>query len=106
MRDLLFSSLLLFLCFGVRILALSQNAACYYPNGEVAVENYPCFLDQAQSTCCGVGVICEASGLCRVDGSIGVSELIRGTCTDSNWVSSECPLYCLGVEPPEAVHIR
>ena len=100
MRELLFASpgqaLLLFLTFVGRTSALSQDAACYSPNGVIAGGNYPCFLDQEQSACCGSGTICEASGLCKVEGSVGVSDLIRGTCTDSTWASSECPLYCTG----------
>jgi hypothetical protein len=100
MRELLFDSLvraiLLLLALGGRASALLQNSPCYSPDGVIASGNYPCFLDQNQSACCGGGSICEASGLCRVVGSVGVSDLIRGTCTDSTWVSSECPLYCTG----------
>lgn len=77
-----------------QILALSQGATCYSPNGEAALGNYPCFLGQAVSPCCGGGSICEASGLCKVVGSQAVSDLIRGTCTDSTWQSTDCPQYC------------
>lgn len=101
MRVLLFFSdvrvVSIFLSLGtIASAALSQNAACYYPNGVKATDDFPCFLDQDQSTCCGSGSICEASGLCKVGGSIGVSNLIRGSCTDKTWVSSACSSFCEG----------
>lgn len=76
--------------------ALSQQATCYYPNGDVATEDFACFLDQEQSACCGRGSICEATGLCKVAGSIGVSDLVRGSCTDKTWTSPECITICSG----------
>src|SRR5439155_9032994 len=69
-------------------LALSSEATCYFPDKSVATGNYPCFLDQSDSPCCGAGSTCEASGLCKMPGSTGVSKLIRGACTDSTWTSS------------------
>ena len=84
-----------------QILAVSQGATCYAPDGEAALGNYPCFLDQAVSPCCGGGYICEASGLCKVVGSQAVSDLIRGTCTDSTWKSTDCPQYCTSNQPQE-----
>jgi hypothetical protein len=92
-----FVPLLSFLTIATRkISALSANALCYSPNGALGPGNYPCFLGQAVSPCCGAGSICEASGLCKVPGSVGVSQLIRGLCTDSSWTSAQCPQYCLG----------
>lgn len=72
-----------------------ENSTCYSP-GVIADGNYPCFMDQKQSACCGAGSICEASSLCRVEGSVGVSDLIRGGCTDSTWTPEKGPLYCTG----------
>ncbi|CAG8957832.1 hypothetical protein HYFRA_00000172 [Hymenoscyphus fraxineus] len=74
--------------------ALAKDARCYSPGGTRALRNYPCFLGQAVSACCSGGSICEASGLCKVPSSVGVSNLIRGTCTDQKWESSDCPQYC------------
>jgi len=76
--------------------ALTATSRCYNPDGSLAASgNYPCFLGQENSPCCGGGQVCEASGLCKVPDSVGVSDLIRGTCTDSSWQSNECPQYCL-----------
>jgi len=81
--------------------AVSELQPCYAPNGDLAQGgNFPCFLDQDVSPCCGEGSICEASGLCKVAGSTGVSDLIRGSCTDRTWNSPECPQYCLGEWDP------
>lgn len=101
MHVLLFFSyvpvLLIFLNLGtIASAALSRNAACYYPDGHQATGDFACFLDQDQSPCCGSGSICEESGLCKVAGSIGVSNLIRGTCTDQTWASSACSIFCKG----------
>jgi hypothetical protein len=80
---------------GREALALSPLQTCYFPDGSLAKGNFPCFLDQEVSPCCGVDTICEASGLCKVEGSAGVSDLIRGACTDPTWDSPECPQYCI-----------
>jgi hypothetical protein len=76
---------------------LTVQSACYNPDGALAQGNFPCFLDQKNSPCCGSNTICEDSGLCKVLDSVGVSDLIRGTCTDPTWSSPECPAYCLGL---------
>lgn len=98
-RSIRLRVLFLFLHLWAVSSAVSQDATCHYPNGDVATGDFPCFLDQDQSPCCGSGTICEESGLCRVAGSIGVSDLIRGSCTDASWASSDCPIYCQGERP-------
>ncbi|CAG8979285.1 hypothetical protein HYALB_00013462 [Hymenoscyphus albidus] len=55
--------------------ALAKDALCYNPDGIRAPGNYPCFLGQAASACCGEEFICEASGLCKVPSSVGMPKL-------------------------------
>lgn len=66
---------------------------CYYPNGQKAANDFPCGPDDADSACCGggQGSVCLTNKLCRSpDG-----HTIRGSCTDKNWASADCPQYCL-----------
>lgn len=79
-----------------KTLALAPDSACNSLDWGIATGNCPFFLEQTGSACCGAGSICEVSGLCKVAGSTGVGDLIRGTCIDPSWASSECPQYCTG----------
>ncbi|KXX74638.1 hypothetical protein MMYC01_208524 [Madurella mycetomatis] len=93
---------------GILLLILSFSGLCwaqqrcFYPNGEEAVfpngarapTNFPCDPDAEDSACCGgeVGMACLTNKLCRgPDGNT-----IRGSCTDRNWNSLDCPQFCLG----------
>lgn len=80
----------------VASLALSGTAfaQCYYPNGKVAEPDFPCDVNAEVSVCCGGrGTQCMSNRLCQdPDGRV-----IRGSCTDKNWLSPECGLYCLGM---------
>ena len=83
-------SIILFLCYLQKGFAAKQ---CYYPNGEEAPD-HPCDEDAEVSTCCGgsFGSICMSNKLCAG----GDGGIVRGSCTDKDWASPECPLYCLG----------
>lgn len=65
---------------------------CYFPNGDIAWNNYACDLSTPVSHCCGVSMICLNNQICRSD----MGNNIRGACTDQTWKSSDCPQYCLG----------
>ncbi|VUC34379.1 unnamed protein product [Clonostachys rosea] len=67
---------------------------CYFPNGNVASDNFPCDPDAEQSACCGGGLgnVCLSNKLCQNSNG----NLVRGACTDKNWESPECAMYCLG----------
>ncbi|KAM5343480.1 hypothetical protein ACJ41O_012017 [Fusarium nematophilum] len=83
-------SLLLVLCSLQACLAASK---CYYPNG-VEAEDFPCDPGADESVCCGggLGSVCLSNKLCLgADGNT-----VRGSCTDKNWASAECAMYCLG----------
>ncbi|OCK76032.1 hypothetical protein K432DRAFT_361103 [Lepidopterella palustris CBS 459.81] len=85
-------------CFFVSTSALNSST-CYNPDkSQASSGNIPCFPSQDVSPCCGIGSLCTNTGLC-VPGGVSTSELlsslVRGTCTDQNWQSSECPQYCL-----------
>ena len=69
----------------------TQQAYCYYPNGDAVADNNPCVLDQDASPCCGNGWTCLENGLCYNPIS---KALARGTCTDPSWTSPQCPQFC------------
>ncbi|KAH7121730.1 hypothetical protein B0J13DRAFT_512381 [Dactylonectria estremocensis] len=85
-------SVFLFLCSLSTTLAASQ---CYYPNGDKA-SDFPCDPDADESVCCGggLGSVCMSNKLCL--GSNG--NTVRGSCTEKDWASSECAMYCLGAD--------
>lgn len=73
--------------------ALAANNQCYFPNGKVSADDYPCSSDADSSACCGggLGTICLSNNLCQgPDGAI-----IRGSCSDKNWDSDSCAHYCM-----------
>ncbi|KAK7216740.1 hypothetical protein V2G26_004743 [Clonostachys chloroleuca] len=72
----------------------SAASTCYFPNGNIASDNFPCDPDAEQSACCGGGLgnVCLSNKLCQNSNG----NLVRGACTDKNWESPECAMYCLG----------
>ncbi|KAI5464245.1 hypothetical protein BGZ63DRAFT_401211 [Mariannaea sp. PMI_226] len=75
------------------------SAACYYPNGKLAPNDVPCRDDISNSVCCGQGYACLSNGICQATGDElqkeHATEYVRGSCTDRNWRSSACPLFCI-----------
>lgn len=67
-----------------------KNRDCFFPNGDLRIER-PCFPEAAVSPCCAVDWTCLANGLCFYPPS---GRLSRGTCTDPDWNSPDCPQYC------------
>lgn len=66
---------------------------CYFPNGDLVSWDTPCFPDEDASPCCGMdsGWTCLKNGLCY---SEELKRVGRGSCTDHNWDSPNCPQYC------------
>ncbi|KXX77126.1 hypothetical protein MMYC01_205230 [Madurella mycetomatis] len=75
------------------------EAACYYPSGRIAPNDIPCRDDTPHATCCGQGYACLSNGICQATGeelqAPDASEFVRGACTDREWRSSSCPLFCI-----------
>lgn len=67
-------------------------ATCYFPNGQVAEDNYACDASADVSVCCGSGSVCLDNKVCLANNQ----ETIRGACTDRTWTSPECPQWCTG----------
>ena len=84
---------LLLLAFHV----LPSRPYCYYPNGDRTTLDFPCSDGSEESACCGNGHACLSNGLCMkteiVDSPDGY-QFARGSCTDANWRSPNCPLFC------------
>jgi hypothetical protein len=85
------SSRLLFLL----LFAITATAKCYYPNGAEAEDDLPCDADAENSVCCNgsAGSICLSNKLCS--GPNG--NILRGSCTDKDWLAPECASLCLGM---------
>ncbi|KAK4210106.1 hypothetical protein QBC37DRAFT_390727 [Rhypophila decipiens] len=67
---------------------------CYWPNGDIADKDYPCYPTENVSFCCRYGHTCLSNGLCY-DGHRNV----RGGCTDKTWSSGACPPVCRNDRP-------
>ncbi len=76
----------LFFCF----IALADAQTCYYPNGDASTDT-PCNSTTQFSACCDAADFCLANHLCFSSTNL---LLWRGSCTDPNWNSPECPQYC------------
>ena len=78
---------------GKIIMAGAQT--CYYPDKSVAAKDSPCHspsVGDGASACCNSNDICLNNGLCLAQG--GGEVISRGSCTDKDWESLECPQYC------------
>ncbi|MCJ1369197.1 hypothetical protein MMC20_000406 [Loxospora ochrophaea] len=72
---------------------------CYFPSGDEAGGNVPCYPDLPESPCCAVGWACLENDLCSSTAnvsSLAVGTPARGSCTDPSFSSTECPQFCLG----------
>ncbi|CAI7567462.1 unnamed protein product [Penicillium glandicola] len=62
---------------------VAADKECYFPNGDVAVDDVPCFSGDADSPCCSKNSICLSNGFCY-----GIPQpytLSRGSCTNKDW---------------------
>lgn len=67
---------------------------CYFPDGSVSGRDIPCRApssDQA-SACCDFTAVCLDNNLCL--DQEGNEIVTRGTCTDQQWQSADCPQFC------------
>lgn len=67
---------------------LSQT--CFWPDGDLALDNFPCNPSADASFCCQVGSICSTNQLCIDE----YGTYRRGSCTDASWDSASCPKFC------------
>lgn len=81
------------------LLITQALSACYFPDGRLADNDTPCRDDTENSVCCGQGYACLSNGICQATGEElqkpGATEFVRGGCTDKEWRSSSCPLFCI-----------
>lgn len=79
------------------VIALVNAAAeCYFPNGDLARLDTPCYADGGASHCCGPNSLCLTNGLCLA--VVAPFTLSRGSCTDKTWGPS-CPSICGKSQP-------
>ena len=89
------SSLFCFLSQATKV----TEKQCFYPNGVVAKDSHPCDLTAEENTCCssGLGNVCLSNKLC----ANGDGHVVRGACTDANWLSPACAYYCMSMKAKE-----
>ncbi|KAK8207554.1 hypothetical protein IWZ01DRAFT_370465 [Phyllosticta capitalensis] len=78
--------------------AQNQNGSvprCYYPNGDIATNDYACYLNTTESFCCTQNVKCLDNKICDSIDPVHY-RYNRGTCTDKTWTSDACPNFCVG----------
>ncbi|KAH6620094.1 hypothetical protein C7974DRAFT_398889 [Boeremia exigua] len=74
-------------------------AQCYFPNGNAVDSDTACNPNALVSACCYDNQACLSNGLCVSDPHDPVkARLHRGTCTDENWKSGNCPRQCLDID--------
>jgi hypothetical protein len=87
----------------------SLQQTCYFPNGVIARNDYPCtsLISKSPGTdvhCCEVGRTCLPNRMCS-----GISQdgnPMRGTYTDSTWNSPNCPKFCTPCKSSIALVIK
>ncbi|ORY19856.1 hypothetical protein BCR34DRAFT_5515 [Clohesyomyces aquaticus] len=84
------------------LLALSSTVfsqTCYFPNSKESTADTACNPNSLVSACCFDGQACLSNGLCVSDPHSTIkARLHRGTCTDKNWKSGNCPRQCLDIK--------
>ncbi|KAF2632535.1 hypothetical protein BU25DRAFT_444628 [Macroventuria anomochaeta] len=74
-------------------------AQCYFPNGGKVDSDTACNPNALVSACCYDNQACLSNGLCVSDPHDPVkARLHRGTCTDADWKSGNCPRHCLDID--------
>ncbi|KAI9155574.1 hypothetical protein HJFPF1_08160 [Paramyrothecium foliicola] len=91
-------ALILLTLIGLLPLA-TVSQVCYYPDGSVATEQFPCTNDEGGTFCCADGEACLANKLCYFNSTSIFDDTFRhfnyrGSCTDKSWQSENCPDYC------------
>lgn len=75
------------------VLGADDYRACFFPEGNKALDHTPC-SDDEQAACCSSNHICMASGLCMNAGSNQPYGFSRAACTDRKW-GVNCPQVCV-----------
>ncbi|KAF5005326.1 hypothetical protein FDECE_8222 [Fusarium decemcellulare] len=75
--------------------SLVDAQTCFYPGGKEAVDDIPCRTDTDASACCAAGYMCISNGLCQSTGEANTGNFARGSCTQQDWDSTDCPNYCI-----------
>ncbi|KAK4189061.1 hypothetical protein QBC35DRAFT_494614 [Podospora australis] len=74
----------------------ASDRQCFFPNGELATNHYPCDANAADSPCCDAGYTCLGKNLCLGPNK----DTIRGSCTEKNWTPNKagglCNRWCFG----------
>ncbi|KAJ4327184.1 hypothetical protein N0V84_002447 [Fusarium piperis] len=88
--------------FAIALSSTLVHAQCYYPDGQEAPRDIACKPDSEASACCAEGYICLSSGMCQFVEYAGTGRFARGSCTNQDWSSSECPNFCTDAEGEQA----
>jgi len=92
------STLLTSILIGYIVSTRAEVPSCFYPNGSLALSDYACNLTAEASFCCAIGFNCLDNKICTAEGE-GPQWYNRGSCTDKNWDSPDCPQFCKNFSP-------
>jgi LPXTG-motif cell wall-anchored protein len=92
-------TLLIVILTGCILSTRAEVPQCYYPNGKLAPFDYACNLTAEASFCCAIGYNCLDNKICTLADGEGLQKWNRGSCTDKNWDSPECPQFCKNFTP-------
>ncbi|KAJ5825009.1 hypothetical protein N7447_007349 [Penicillium robsamsonii] len=83
--------------FSIFACLVVADKTCYFPSGDIAVDDVPCFSGDKDSPCCSKDSICLSNGFCY--GKAQPFALSRGSCTNKYWpVEGGCNDVCSKVE--------
>lgn len=80
--------------------------SCYYPNGQWASNQYPCYSYRYISFCCPSGWSCYSNQLCVVtdpdtaNSSYPIGTTAQGTCTNPQKDTGSCGGFCSSMTAP------
>ncbi|KIV96456.1 hypothetical protein PV10_00326 [Exophiala mesophila] len=83
------------------LLAFTRAQSCYYPNGDLAASDTPCTDEGGDSFCCSSSYYCLSNRICLWEDG----RLYRGSCSDLNWASGECPQFCQNNNPGNGIQV-
>jgi hypothetical protein len=80
----------------IPLVRVEGQKQCWFNDGNLTPDDIPCTglttLDDADVPCCGVNSTCLENRMCHSNDTL--PHLSRGSCTDWQWQSGNCPQFC------------
>lgn len=92
------AALILLCClFFTQPFCKASGSKCFFRDGSSNTD-FPCYPNQTESFCCAAEWACLPNRICAtttLSRDAGNIDFARGSCTDSQWDSDQCPYFCL-----------